>query len=119
MINIRHGLFETNSSSTHSLVVMTKKQYHDWQNGENSYIELQNESFITPDKIHVYSWDKIKELYKKYNELRLRHSSIDDITDNDIKHWAKWAGYVSSEDWFSNVTGELEDYIIMSFYLSE
>ena len=34
MINIRRGLFETNSSSTHSLVVMTKKQYNEWNNGE-------------------------------------------------------------------------------------
>lgn len=118
MINIRHRLFETNSSSTHSLVVMSKQQYHDWQNGENSYIELHDEAFITPDKIKVYSWDEIKELYKKDDWLR-SPSSIDEATDSQIKLWARWAGYVSSEDWLYGITGELEDYIIMSFYLSE
>jgi hypothetical protein len=34
MKQIRMGVFETNSSSTHSMTVCTESQYEDWQNGK-------------------------------------------------------------------------------------
>lgn len=35
---IRIGVFETNSSSTHSLVICSKEQYEKWEKGELVYI---------------------------------------------------------------------------------
>ena len=32
MITIRHGLFETNSSSTHTLILMKTSDFHKWYN---------------------------------------------------------------------------------------
>lgn len=37
MINIRVGVFETNSSSVHSMVLCTADDYRDWLNGNKLY----------------------------------------------------------------------------------
>ena len=34
MINIRHGLFETNSSSVHSMTLLTQDEYKKWESGD-------------------------------------------------------------------------------------
>lgn len=34
MLNIRHGVFETNSSSVHSLTMCSGKQMQDWKDGK-------------------------------------------------------------------------------------
>lgn len=39
MIKIRKGVFETNSSSTHSLVMCSQDEYKAWERGEVYYIE--------------------------------------------------------------------------------
>ena len=39
MVQIRKGVFETNSSSTHSLVMCSETEYDDWANGKTYYVE--------------------------------------------------------------------------------
>lgn len=39
MKQIRMGVFETNSSSTHSLVVCTKEEHEKWLKGEFLYVD--------------------------------------------------------------------------------
>ena len=34
MISIRRNVFETNSSSTHSICICTEEDYNKWENGE-------------------------------------------------------------------------------------
>lgn len=34
MLQIRHGVFETNSSSTHSITMCTQAEFDAWKNGE-------------------------------------------------------------------------------------
>lgn len=36
MKTIRHGTFETNSSSTHALVILSKEDYKAWQNNKKT-----------------------------------------------------------------------------------
>ena len=45
---IRCGVFETNSSSVHSLTMCTDKEWEAWNNGE---LYLYNESLITKEKL--------------------------------------------------------------------
>lgn len=49
-IQIRRGVFETNSSSVHSLTICTEAEYNAWARGE-VYFDKWNECFITKDKI--------------------------------------------------------------------
>lgn len=53
-IQIRRGVFETNSSSTHSLVITTQDEYDKWKNGE-VYFDKNNNSFITEDELIKYT----------------------------------------------------------------
>ena len=56
-VQIRHGVFETNSSSTHSLVIMTDEEYKDYMNGE-FYLNRNGEKISKDNnrssKLHLY-----------------------------------------------------------------
>ena len=45
MIQIRNGVFETNSSSTHSIVMCMKEEYDKWVSGEVYLNEYWGDSF--------------------------------------------------------------------------
>ena len=42
---MRRGVFETNSSSTHSLTICTEEEFEKWQNGELLF-DRWNDCFI-------------------------------------------------------------------------
>jgi len=42
---IRRGVFETNSSSTHSLTMCSEEEFEQWKNGELLFDEWGSESF--------------------------------------------------------------------------
>lgn len=63
---IRHGVFETNSSSVHSLTMCSSEEYEKWENGEVLYWKDKDkfgtrEDIIEELKTLRYSWSK--ELY--------------------------------------------------------
>ena len=62
MKTIRHGVFETNSSSTHSLTIMTQEEYDKWD--KEHY--LADDKIITRDEaiaeIMKSSWNKDLDL---------------------------------------------------------
>ena len=68
MINIRKGLFETNSSSTHSLCISTNNNNLEIPN--SLYFDLNNfawehDILCTPNEIGSYIYTGICELYTK------------------------------------------------------
>ena len=66
ILQVRQGVFETNSSSTHTLTICTKEDYEDWKHGDkfwldNDWGKLQtSKSFVTSEEL--------EELTEKYNE---------------------------------------------------
>lgn len=65
MINVRYGLFETNSSSMHTLtLIMDKSIFSEWkQNPEERFLKIDNESadVLVPDDFQLVSRDYILE----------------------------------------------------------
>lgn len=61
MKQIRRGVFETNSSSTHSLTLCSKSEYDRWQKGELVLCEnwKVKKQFIT--------WEEALDLCKQYD----------------------------------------------------
>lgn len=64
---IRFGAFETNSSSTHSLIVCTQQQYLDWKDGKllwNKYAPLNN-SLVPVDEAvgTAYTYSEFVDCY--------------------------------------------------------
>ena len=74
MKTIRNGVFETNSSSTHSVTIMNKEDYDRWQK-EGLYYDFNKESFVTYD-----------EIVKKYlNEYDLTEIDNEDNFDEWLR----------------------------------
>ena len=49
-IQIRTGLFETNSSSVHSLVMVSGNDYEKWKNGELVYDRMDDKLIPVTDE---------------------------------------------------------------------
>lgn len=48
---IRKGVFETNSSSTHSLTMCSEEEFEAWKRGEVLFQEYGEENFISATKL--------------------------------------------------------------------
>ena len=52
LVKIRQGVFETNSSSTHSLSIVSADDFNAWKNNQ-LYFDKDNSKFITKDDLIV------------------------------------------------------------------
>ena len=68
---VRTGLFETNSSSTHSLTMCMKKDWEDFKNGKKFYDRwedcLVDESEFAPEELD--SDDELEDRYYTYEQF--------------------------------------------------
>ena len=74
-ISIRRGVFETNSSSTHTITMCSEEEYNKWKNGELVFDRWQEE-LVEPkedNKYHEYQtydefWEDefLEGFYEKY-----------------------------------------------------
>ncbi len=62
MISIRRGVFETNSSSTHSLVICSDKIYNDWKNEKVVY-DSYDEEFVEVKQPNDSDFRKAESMY--------------------------------------------------------
>lgn len=103
MINIRLGLFETNSSSTHSIVIMSKVQFSKWK---NSY---STDEFTKPDEVVFKTKEDLINIDKSYFE------------ENPDYLEYRFEDFVHSQDYVSYndvcVQGEFDDYTLVSITL--
>lgn len=67
MKQIRCNVFETNSSSTHTLAICTEDEYKKWQEGKMLFNKW-NETFIK-NSINITKQDKV-EAEEKYNTYK-------------------------------------------------
>lgn len=92
MIQVRNGVFETNSSSTHSLTMMMKSDYEKWQNDE---LYLYNGSgfgwdFCKPEKNGLYTRDETIKFIKNnryYKNIEDNEIDYEIIRDCDFISW--------------------------------
>ena len=66
-MSIRQGVFETNSSSAHAIVIMPEKDYDEWQS-EKSYVNLVDE--LDDPYIKVVPWASFVDEETAYNIMR-------------------------------------------------
>lgn len=106
MIKVRKNVFETNSSSTHSITMCMKDEYDDWENGKvflNNFWE--NSSSLYKDKTFVTKDEAIDILQKSkfYNFINYNDN------ENEILSIFKDANIISF-DMFCNEDTCLEDF---------
>lgn len=73
MIKIRRNVFETNSSMTHSLVLMSPDEYNEWENGQ-----LYIDRWTGTDRMMTYD-EIVKELNAK--GYYVDHLDIEEINE--------------------------------------
>lgn len=109
---IRRGVFETNSSSVHSITMCSDDEYKRWESGE-AYIQRYNGNILTRDEI-------IQELKEKKiwrtEELRYPNVNWDDedevnelIEDNDYKTYSQYwddMDFETFDDSYTTKSGE-------------
>lgn len=67
MRQVRYGVFESNSSSTHTLTICSKEEYESWQCGELVY-DSWKEKLVSKDSINVFSEAEIIKYYNTKKE---------------------------------------------------
>ena len=86
MIKIRRGVFETNSSSVHAMVICSKENFKKLENGE-LYIDTWRDKIATREEV-------IKEVFKYVPEENLRAMDEDEfrrvIRDNGFDTYDHW-----------------------------
>ena len=100
---LRLHTFETNSSSTHNMIIIPDEEYAKWENNELFYI--------------MYDWGKSAELIKKNNGRRLYNKQeledaglFDDMPkpedynkeyqyEDDYNDWLRDNDFITCEQW--------------------
>ena len=96
---IRQGVFETNSSSTHSLTLCTVQDYRRWKDGD-VYLSIYNKKglpkFCTEEQAlewinwNKYSWapeeyENLDDHLAEYYDIYTREKFFDYICDNGFE----------------------------------
>lgn len=81
MIQVRHGIFETNSSSTHAIVVCTEQKYN---------LLMNDEAFIY-DGDEVVTLDEAKKMakYEKYSTFG-NGKTPEEIDAMSVQEFIEW-----------------------------
>lgn len=95
MIQIRNGVFETNSSSTHSLIICTDEEYRKWK--DNKMVLDRDVDRLIPmpgdDELEEDTWRYVK--YDEYDDkIDMETFGYDYTTEHGDKiHVFGWCGY--------------------------
>jgi len=84
MYTIRIGVFETNSSMSHSLTVCTEEAFNEWR---HNYLYLANDTFCTKEEV-------IQEI-SKYEKPTIDFSKMDNELFDDIAASYEYYSYRS------------------------
>ena len=100
-IQVRRGVFETNSSSVHSLCICSADDYDKWKNGELLY-DFYNEALIEDS-------DKIQQNRKEREE---------NGDANDYIYYNEYSDYTSDfevyEEFYTSKSGD--DIVAFGYY---
>lgn len=104
-IQIRQGVFETNSSSVHSITMCTQNEFDDWRNGKvyrnngwwgSSTSPLKKKVFVTYDEAMdliksssyykpIYECDEVDKYFQKYEIYS--YENWGDYYETDVTHY--------------------------------
>ena len=119
MIQVRQGVFETNSSSTHSITMCTKNEFNEWVGGKvyrndgswyDSTSVLKDKDFLT--------YDEAIELIKssKYYEPMKEDENVDDyFKEYRIYSYDNWGEYFET-DVTNYTTPNGEEIVAVCYY---
>lgn len=102
MINVRHGVFETNSSSVHTLVLCTEDQYKQMERGE-ILLDYRGNQYTVKEATDcmVESIKKNPQWYEDYQVEFIK--DIENKSQYQIIEWLqKSEEYYTLDDWLNH-----------------
>ena len=108
MKTIRANTFETNSSSTHSIVILTEEQNNKINNGELYLTNKYDETIITKEERDDIFYKAIEDYNKEYPQNII--STIEDFMETDY--------YCDNKDKFPCDMDEWGNYDYLSYEIS-
>lgn len=90
---VRRGVFETNSSSTHSLTMCSENEFESWKNGEVLFDRYKDE-FVTAKPLSDSEKEEAKSDYEDRKETFWK--SWDSLTDEEKDKW--YSKYAQEND---------------------
>lgn len=81
-ITFRTGVFETNSSSTHSLIMLSEEEYKKLQ-AEELYISTWDEKLVTKEEVLEKAKKAGYDDIESFNENRDEYQTLDEYFDDE------------------------------------
>lgn len=115
MRQIRRGVFETNSSSTHSITICPQETYNKWLNGTVLYNDWDN-NFIESKELTPDDYERAGQQYENYKGKY--YKSWEELNDNERKEYTTayvlknkndYGKYLTYAEWCHQY-GDLERY---------
>lgn len=91
LINIRQGIFESNSSSCHSMIIGMEDDFKKWEAGE-LFWDRHTRSFCTKEEALEYL--KSYKWYKNYD--------FDNMSEEELMEWLHDADFISYDEFSDN-----------------
>ena len=114
---VRKGVFETNSSSTHSLCICSQEDYDAWKAGKTLFNEYKNEFrpvedfgiSVSDKEVEDYYNDTKQEFYKSFENLTSDEvQKVKDRLLSELKANVDMDDFKSYEDWWRDYLEEFE-----------
>ena len=125
---VRCGVFETNSSSTHSLVICSEEEFEAWERGELLFQEYGSENFISVTSLSDHNKQMAEEDYeerkdefqKDWKDLSkkakqkyyAKYAKENDIIDEDAKIYEEYMHGGELETFVQRYTSKSGDKIV-------
>lgn len=125
---VRRGVFETNSSSTHSLTMCSEEEFKAWKRGEVLFQEYGEENFISATKLSEHDKKMAEENYeenkdefqKDWKDLSedakqryyTEYAKDNDIIDEDAKSYDQYMDDGDLETFVQQYTSTNGDKIV-------
>jgi len=114
---VRKGVFETNSSSTHSLCICSQEDFDAWKAGKTLFNEYKNEFrpvedfgiSVSDKEVKDYYNNTKQEFYKSFENLTSDEvQKVKDRLLTELRANADMDGFESYADWWRDYLEEFE-----------
>lgn len=117
-VQIRLGVFETNSSSTHAVSLFSTKEFEDWKSGKTMYCHA-SQDFLPTEEALEYNGQKCKEAWMGYwikdwlenNEEPERELKVSEFNNNIVDilgHFQNLEGFYLTHKDFERSCSDIE-----------
>jgi hypothetical protein len=86
MRQMRKNVFETNSSSTHSITMCSETQFEDWKAGKLLF-DYWGEGFVSAKEMTEEDKENAQNEYKDLYESRPYYKKWEDLSEDEVEKW--------------------------------